>query len=403
MKAVKLGFIFAMAALMTLGLGSAAFAFHSGGVAHCDGCHTMHNSQDGIPYESHGHGGGGDVGTGHNSYLTVGTDPSSTCLNCHISIYQAMSSDGSVYSPGGDFWWMTQDTPGPRGAVNAAEHKGHNTIANDFGIVAEGTLTNGPSNGAVTYQSAWLGCNSCHDPHGKKNNNINPEPIIGSGSYGEAGTAYGNYRLLGGIGYDGGEQASGIAFVAGAPLAVGLHTYRGDTVPTPAGQGWDERDNNHVDYGSGMSEWCANCHSGFTAISSLEHRHPASNNAHLNGFGATYDSYVATGDLTGSNGTSYDRLVPFERGVESTANIATLDPASTNGPDTNSNVMCLTCHRAHASPWNDALRWDPQEELLADSPLLTDARGVHAYYGDDITTRYNEFQRSLCNKCHLQD
>ena len=24
-----------------------AFAFHDGGVAHCNGCHTMHNSQDG--------------------------------------------------------------------------------------------------------------------------------------------------------------------------------------------------------------------------------------------------------------------------------------------------------------------------------------------------------------------
>ena len=26
---------------------SPAMAFHSGGVAHCDGCHTMHNSVDG--------------------------------------------------------------------------------------------------------------------------------------------------------------------------------------------------------------------------------------------------------------------------------------------------------------------------------------------------------------------
>jgi hypothetical protein len=25
------------------------------------------------------------------------------------------------------------------------------------------------------------------------------------------------------------------------------------------------------------------------------------------------------------------------------------------------------------------------------------------YYGRDITTEYGEFQRSLCNKCHVKD
>lgn len=80
-----------------------------------------------------------------------------------------------------------------------------------------------------------------------------------------------------------------------------------------------------------------------------------------------------------------------------------MDSSSTVGPDNNSNVMCLTCHRAHASPWNDSLRWDPQEELLADQPAGGEAYAVHLYYGEDITTRYDEFQRSLCNKCHLQD
>lgn len=31
-----------------LAVNGTALAFHSGGVAHCDGCHTMHNSENGV-------------------------------------------------------------------------------------------------------------------------------------------------------------------------------------------------------------------------------------------------------------------------------------------------------------------------------------------------------------------
>jgi hypothetical protein len=36
----------ALAGVLTLGLTGTAFAFHTGGVAHCDGCHSMHNSAE---------------------------------------------------------------------------------------------------------------------------------------------------------------------------------------------------------------------------------------------------------------------------------------------------------------------------------------------------------------------
>jgi hypothetical protein len=314
-------------------------------------------------------------------------------------------SDGSTtaaqtYVPGGDFWWTTQDTPLPRGGTAGKASKGHSVIAADFTMAVDNTLTSGPSDGTVTYQAAWLGCNSCHDPHGKIANNLNPLPISGSGSYGDAdgpppaGSMYGNYRILGGVGYDGGEQAGSISFSSAAPIAEAYHGVFGQW---PA-----ETDTNHVDYGSGMSEWCVNCHSGFTAISSLQHRHPASNDAHLNGFSSTYNSYVATGDLTGVAATAFDRLVPFERGITDPFDVG-LDHTQTAGPDSSSNVMCLTCHRAHATAFPDALKWSPYEELLADDTILPEAYGIHAYYGETPTARYNEFQRSLCNKCHLQD
>ncbi|NNF84420.1 MAG: hypothetical protein HKM29_04610 [Deltaproteobacteria bacterium] len=401
MKGVKVLLILVLGALVSFGLSGTAMAFHAGGVAHCDGCHTMHNSQDGatiIP-------GTTTLGTGINSFLLVGSDPSSTCLSCHVRIYRSLS-DGSTtaantYVPGGDFWWINQVTPANDrgGTVPAAAH-GHNTIALDFTILQDNVLTSGPSNGSVNYQAAWLGCNSCHDPHGKIANNLNPLPISGSGSYGEAdgtpaaGSMFGNYRILGGVGYDGGGQASGIAFANAAPIAEAYHGSRGQW---PA-----ETDTNHVDYGAGMSEWCVNCHSGFDADGSQAHRHPASNDAHLNGFSSAYNSYVATGDLTGAAATAFDRLVPFERGITDPF-AAGLDHTQTVGPDSNSNVMCVTCHRAHATAFPDALRWDPNEELIAHSVILNEAYGIHAYYGETPGSRYNDFQRSLCNKCHLQD
>ena len=404
--------ILSTAILFSICLTGSAFAFHGGGVAHCNGCHTMHSSQDGAIAAN-----GGTVGNGLNSNLTMGTDPSSTCLNCHMGIYKAASADGSVFTPGGDFYWLTRgDIPtDTRGGIATAESHGHNIIAADFpGYVVDPVLSTGPSNGTVAYPSASLGCQSCHDPHGKKDNNVNPLPIAGSGSYGEvnpndnsgnvdpadgANTVLGNFRLLGGIGYDGGGVA-GINFANGDPVAVSYHGVFGQW---PA-----ESDTNHTDYGSGMSEFCANCHSGFTADGSAAHRHPASNDAHLNGFSANYNQYVTTGNMTGTNADSFDRLVPFERGIVDSDGDGQPDVGLTvtnvAGPDTNSNVMCLTCQRAHATAWPDALKWDPDDELIAHSAALADpVFAAQAYYGDDIAVRYSNYQRQLCNKCHVQD
>ena len=90
-----------------------------------------------------------------------------------------------------------------------------------------------------------MGCTSCHDPHGTLNGNDNNKKAISvSGSYGEipdGDTIAGNYRLLGGVGYDGGGQ--GAAFEYKAPVAVA------------SSNDWTETESNHVAYGSGMSEW----------------------------------------------------------------------------------------------------------------------------------------------------
>lgn len=383
MKIVKLTLVIMAACLITLGLSGMAQAFHEGGVAHCDGCHTMHNSPDN-PAE----------GSIVDNTLKKGSDASSTCLNCHDGSgrYYVNSDDGSNLKLGGDFFWSrksyTHIVRGNERTSSWQEH-GHNITAIDFfGFAADSGAAPGG-----TYTAANLGCTSCHDPHGKVQGGTKQgsAPISVSGSYGAAdptdGSIHGNYRLLGDSAY---ETPDEYEFDNDAPVA------RANSYTSTDG-----------DYGSGMSLWCANCHD----YSGVAAKHVSGAAALLTN-AANYNSYVKTGDFTGLKATAYDALVPFERGV---TDGSLLDPDSTIGPDTNDNVMCITCHRAHATAHENATRWDMSVELIEESAslvssgsnALTDTEKANSYYKDgstvDMVAVYGEYQRSLCNKCHAQD
>ena len=408
---MKLLLVVMAAGLITFGLSTTVLAFHGGGVAHCDGCHTMHNTDgDGQPAIP-----GTTPGTGMNEHLTVGSDQSSTCLSCHegSGSYHVASPPGDTtanLTAGGDFAWLKPtysiDFGWTSRNVGGAKF-GHNIIAADFGYGPQNNpsaaLTSSGFNG---FPAAELACSSCHDPHGKvPRSTLVYDPIIGSGSYGgyeSDGTTpldlsegiMGNYRLLGSKGYN--PDGAIAPFDNPSPIAYATNA--------------DGYYSSKVDYGSGMSEWCANCHTGLNADGSEAHRHPASNGAHLDGEAANYNRYVATGDYSGNVNDSYLGLVPFERGeTDPTMN---LDPESTVGPDSNSNVMCLTCHRAHVGGFQNNGRWDFGTELLAESNPNPSSGGypwteMSGYYygGDliDIATEFGHGQRSLCNKCHNQD
>lgn len=413
--------------VMTIGLAGSAFAFHDGGVAHCDGCHSMHNSADNqIGFDRNGN----PTGAVANSRLMKGSDPSSTCLNCHARDggYGVLSTAGTNKSQGGDFYWAKVDyTFNSHGTkTSSKDNHGHNIVAADYGLAAD-TNTNNTNSPGGTYPAANLGCTSCHDPHGKVDGGTSngTAAISVSGSYGAAdptdGSITGNYRLLGDVSY----VTSGHAGFTNEPPVARANGSSG---------AW-------VDYGSGMSEWCANCHSGLLFTDSSAGKHPAGNTVKLGGYVNNYNSYVATGDFTGDAEFAYDLLVPIEKGttdrtalgpvdtsVQETDPVTgalVVDPVTgdpvfvTNiaGADANSNVMCLTCHRAHASAFDNALRWDYKNtEMIAHSPVEDAATifsdgstaGSHsAYYAYgadvDVETEYGPYQRSLCNKCHARD
>jgi hypothetical protein len=377
-----------LAVLLTLGFIGTADAFHGGGVAHCDGCHSMHQSPENA------------ISGVANSQLLKGTDPSSTCLNCHAGNggYHIADETGlRNTNQGGDFGWIKK----PyfvivRGSVNwyGGDNAGHNIVATDFGYSADSQDAPGG-----TYSADSLGCTSCHDAHGQVHGGTSQGslPIGVSGSYGgavPAGTIAGNFRLLGDSSY---EAPGSYNFTHDAPQAISRNCSSGGSY------GCESR------YGSGMSEWCANCHTQYIN-DNKKHVTSFDINGSLDagtGIDANYNSYKATGDFTGSAATAYDELVPIEKGTVTTADLANSEGAMLG--DENA-VMCLTCHRAHASAHNNAGKWDFETEYIAESHAI-DTTNLPAtaaiYYASgasvDVATKYGHYQRSLCNKCHVQD
>jgi hypothetical protein len=415
MKSIRIFMIIGAAVLAGFALSGNGLAFHDGGVAHCDGCHTMHNSLDNAVNTTDG---SGAQGIGVSTMLLKSANATDVCLNCHFDhdmegTYHVMSDNGMDLSPGGDFYWMTRTfswTAHGDPFESRAEDHGHNVISDEHGISADVTNTTAPGG---TFSADSLACTSCHDPHGTKT--VKNGAISESGSYGAqrddaAGTDVGNFRLLGDDGYN--PHQGPITFSEPPPKARAASFFAGPYVESPT---------KHTDYGVGMSEWCGNCHGDFMAESSLALKHPADNEAHLPASYITnYNTYVKSGDMSSGSWLAlgpYESLVPAERGISDTAVLDSSSPAGLGDLGGTPNVMCLSCHRAHASAFQNATRWDATVEFIIDShpngnTVAADGpepdgssiqEKEFSYYNRDMTAEFGEFQRSLCNKCHAKD
>jgi len=400
---MRRGFVIA-AALVAL-VATPVMAFHDDGVAHCNGCHTMHNSQDNLAMND-----GPPLAPG-NGYTNLLLYPSATdtCLNCHYGSpgsYHVWSDAGPTVNPtetgAGNFVFLEEDNindghGGGDGTCSVAtcgltndqpctneadclaegggatwtwdepidgESAGHTLVSGIAGITSsDTTLLMAPGG---TYPSTSLTCTSCHDPHGND-----------------------SFRLT----YRDGQTSQGAT-----PLSW-TATIDADAI----GVFSTENDTRHNAYRSGYSDWCATCHGDFHNGWSGNLIHPSGQTMTGNTV-AVYNKYRGTancianppsGGLPCGNGLSTDAylaLVPFEDDVASTAT------NSTAGPTATAKVACVSCHRAHATSAPDAGRWDFNVTGLAEDGLESGSYPIPPPAAYGATT-----QRSLCNKCHAQD
>lgn len=354
-----------MASLLTLFFLVLALGYAGAG-QRCDVCHTMHNSQNGVPMNF-------DNSPTPNPVLLRGT-----CLGCHTdtststikvisagTIPQVFNSAGGTIDPGasnsvsgptvnlagGNFYYVTAT-----GTPATDDPKGHNPDV-IIPAVGDSILANAPPGYDVSYDPATtkysesyrLTCAGSNGCHGNRNIDrsgftTGVEASLASleGAHHEDdtppnldGTTVGrSYRFLNGIlGLEDSDWQQTAA-------ANDHNEYEGD-----ATQG----SNIHT-----ISYLCANCHGDFhreIGTASPWLRHPTDTDTINKG-----GDYANYNDIVSAN-NPYSIEAPV--GYDGTGLPGDI-PGSPRSTVTSgqSIVLCLSCHRAHATPNDDILRWD---------------------------------------------
>jgi hypothetical protein len=329
-----------------LAVGGPAAAFHEKGVGNCNACHVTHG----------GESGGALVGPSADKGLLIAESASDVCLICHaqrLGVGAVLGVDPLAPPPEtgpGNFVFLTEDNlnDAPGGALKPilGDAAGHNVVAPGHGLRADPRYALAPGG---TFPSSKLGCTSCHDPHGRA-----------------------SFRMLYGAGP---AMGGAFTFVRPAPDAEGPEVGTGP-----------ESARHHTAYRGGVSDWCANCHG--------QYHQPGSGSAFKHPVDQALGTQVAQrysqydGDAHPADGVearAYLPQVPFEDGASATT--------STSGPAPSSRVMCLSCHRAHATSAPAAGRWDFRVTLLADDGRASGSYPIPNPYGSPT-------QGPLCSKCH---
>ena len=330
--------------VLLLAVAGSATAFHRNGAARCNACHTLHNSEDGLPVTA-------AIATSNIAGLNAGS-VAAVCLSCHAADAGAVWGTNILWPPpergAGNFAFLSEDnlndaTNGATAPLSGA-CGGHSVVAMEMGLQPDARHFVAPGG---NYPSSELTCTSCHDPHGNQ-----------------------NFRMLYGVGP---VPSGSFQFSQPAPQAQGIGL-----------SGAAESASQHTAYQAGMSAWCGNCHTAVhLTLATFLHPVDAPLSARTI---SRYNRYAGGTDTTGgTEATAYVPQVPFE------------DPANTNsgttGPGSESRVFCLSCHRAHATSAPAGGRWDFRVVRLGDDGLISGSYPLPNPYNDPN-------QISLCAKCH---
>lgn len=401
--------------------------YHSYDGLICTDCHTLHNSEDGAAVAV---AGGAFYGTGPNRELLKRGDWTDMCLSCHKagqntsgtvalpgvtdSGWEApvvMTTDGvdpaGKAMPGGDFYWSNLD---PKKGHNPAYTKGSMATPTSFFMKADPTLGSTPPGGTIT-DGEWS-CHSCHGMHARYSDSYSAwrqlkRTVNGKKVTGDV-TGFGVETLTGNVTQDAAYEPIK-SNSRGDIVGTDYKNVRKDLNPLEGADLFlDESDTNKNVYRGGFSSFCSACHGDFhggngetrttdnakTRVGGTWVKHPT--NVKMNEAGSkygitTYTKQVSNAQLTSPNPLGYDWRYPLvqpEADFTVKANIASMtDPLTALGDD---RIMCLTCHKAHATPYENMTRWDANgHAFLANGQMDLDgtlSNGDNIAYG--------------CGKCH---
>ena len=364
----------------------------------CDNCHTMHTSQEGtsenvkIPV-NYGVGGGAlpasaltkvdcigcHSNTGSETIKYVGGDPDDPGTSRVPIVYNIQQPVEGTELAGGNFYWVKE----------LGDDRGHNVLAGPGGIDAtegismqDSELDDAPGrteSGLYTgtclpchkylngrdhnlnddqalIDEPYCGCKSCHtnirkSHHAEDHVSNNPDEynLIVDHTLGCYRFLKGHEAEISGIhgieSYDW-EQSKGVDYP--------INQYKGSDI-----------DATSADPDHSISDSCGGCHGNFHAKdmtnpekvnASPWFRHPAHIGLPEGGEFDAYTEYNLDAPVARKNLEPY--ITPSER----------LKVSTGSGYGGNDQVMCLSCHRAHASPYPDILRWD-YEQVEADDGI----------------------------------
>ena len=347
----------------------------------CSNCHTMHNSQNGTAMAK-------QLNSTFTSFQTdAAPNPMlliSDCVGCHtyadntttitatnIPIVFNTAGYPSASLAGGNFYGVSGDnsTKHNVAGLTAAQSlappgfKALGTTDRPTGFTTSGSGW-GPTSWTAGTQVTCAGTNGCH---------------------GDRSTGYDDYKAVRGahhannmaVAKDGSTVAKSYRFLAGIMGSEISNYERQDQVSSTSHNAYYGVTN--FSSKQTISYLCGECHGNFHGASNLGgsaqvgtqspwFRHP------------TDVALVASGGSPfTTNYTTYDPNIPVAFSTNNTANTTT----STVGSGSNI-IMCLSCHRAHGSPYYKLMRWNIKGTTLLSSPTPNPA--TDALYG--------------CSKCH---
>ncbi|MBI5442713.1 MAG: hypothetical protein HY900_16055 [Deltaproteobacteria bacterium] len=401
--------------------------YHSYDGLICTDCHTLHNSEGGAKVATTG---GWGAEAAYRELLKKG-DWTDMCLSCHKQGYNTsatadlvgvensgwiapivMTNDGivpgGIAMPAGDFYWSNLD---PKKGHNPSYTKGSMTTATSKLIQADSVLGSTPPGGSIT-DGEWS-CHSCHGMHARFSDSygawrqlkrkVNNKNVSGDV------TSFGVETIVGNVTQDAAYEPIK-SNSRGDIVGNDYLNVRKDLKPLEGADLFQsESDTNKNVYRGGFSSFCAACHGDFhggngetrttdngkTRVGGTWLKHPT--NVKMNEAGSkygisTYTKQVTNTQSTAPNPVGYDWRYPLvqpDSDFTVKVDVASMGDALTAIGD--DRIMCLTCHKAHATKFENMVRWDANAHAFLPNGT-EDPTGTAYAAGDNIAFG--------CGKCH---